>query len=236
MKLPVSIIIPTFNEERYLPRLLKSIQNQTMEPKEVVVSDAFSTDRTRLIAKQYGAKVVDGGLPSKARNNGAKAATGEILLFLDADVVLPKKFLEKTITEMSDKHLDISSCYVLPMSRLKIDAFLHKVVNYYFKLTKKFMPHIPGFCIFVTRQIHNKIKGFDESILLAEDHDYVKRARKVGRFSYLDSYKIPVSVRRLSEDGRFKIALKYVAIELHLIFIGQIRTDIFKYKLGDHLS
>ncbi len=234
MTLPISIIIPTFNEEKYLPKLLKSIENQTQLPAEVIVADAFSLDRTRQIARNWGCKIVNGGIPPKARNNGAVIASQSLLLFLDADVVLPRRFLEDTFAEMTQRKLDIASCYVKPISSLKIDAILHNMVNYYFKITHKFMPHVPGFCIFARKSIHQKIKGFDENLVLAEDHDYVQRAKKVGKFAYLNSYKIPVSVRRLNHDGRLNIALKYIAVELHLIFIGKVRKDIFNYKLGDH--
>ena len=235
MKLPVSIIIPTFNEEHFLPKLLLSLQNQSMQPKEIIVADAFSVDKTKAIAKTFGCKITSGGLPAKARNNGVKRATQPIFLFLDADVVLPPHFLEKTVKEMTDRKLDIASCFVSPRSNLKIDKFLHQFANQYMRLTQKFHPHMPGLCIFVKKDIHFKIGGFDESLVLAEDHDYVSRAKKVGKFSYLRSYKIPVSVRRLTKDGRLKIALKYIAIELHLIFIGKIRKNIFNYKFG-HFS
>lgn len=236
MKLPVSIIIPTFNEEAFLAKLLSSLKNQTVSPREIIVADAFSIDNTRLIARKFGCKVIDGGLPAKARNNGAKKARSQVLLFLDADVVLPPFFLEKTFKEMRERELDIASCFVLPRSNLKIDKFLHQFANQYMNLTQKFHPHIPGFCIFVKKETHTAIRGFDESLFLAEDHDYVKRAKIVGTFGYLKSYKIPVSVRRLTRDGRLKIALKYIAVELHLIFIGKIRRDIFNYKFGHYLQ
>jgi len=235
-KLPLSIIIPTFNEEKYLPRLLLSIQKQSQQPAEVIVADAYSLDRTRKIAKKFGCKVVAGGLPGKARNNGAKAASQKLLLFLDADVVLPASFLEETVEEMVERDLAIASCYVKPISRDKRDILLHKVVNYYLRVTRKFHPHIPGFCIFIYKELHELIGGFDESLVMAEDHDYVRRAKKRGRFSYLTCYKIPVSVRRLVGEGRLKIAAKYIAIELHLLFIGQIRKNIFRYEYSRHLS
>lgn len=236
MKLPLSIIIPTFNEERLLPKLLSSLKHQSVFPKEIIVADAFSIDRTRSIAKAFGCKIVNGGLPAKARNNGAKHARGSILLFLDADVVLPAHFLETTVKEMLNRKLDIASCFITPRSNLSIDKFMHHFANQYMRLTQKFHPHVPGFCIFVKKGIHFSIAGFDESLVLAEDHDYVRRAKKVGKFGYLKSYKIPVSVRRLSQDGRIKIALKYIAIELHLIFIGQIKKNIFNYKFGHYKS
>lgn len=236
MKLPVSIVVPTFNEESFLPKLLSSLKRQSAAPQEIIVADAFSIDKTRAIAKEFGCKIVDGGLPAIARNNGAKKSRCPILLFLDSDVILPPRFLEKTVKEMTNRKLDIASCFITPRSNLTIDKFLHKFANQYMRLTQKFHPHIPGFCIFVKRDIHNTIGGFDETLILAEDHDYVRRAKKVGRFNYLKSYKIPVSVRRLSRDGRITISLKYIAIELHLIFIGQIRKNIFNYKFGHYLK
>lgn len=234
MKLPISIIIPTFNEERFLPKLLTSLKHQSVLPKEIIVADAFSIDNTRSVAKAFGCKVVDGGLPAKARNNGAKHAREPLLLFLDADVVLPPFFLEETIAEMSSRGLDITSCFVSPKSTLTVDKILHSFANNYMRFTQKFHPHIPGCCIFVKKQLHQKISGFDESIILAEDHDYVRRAKKMGKFAYLNCYKIPISIRRLSKEGRVKIALKYIAIELHLIFIGQIKKNIFNYKFGHY--
>lgn len=200
------------------------------------MADAFSIDKTRSLAKAFNCKIVSGGLPAQARNNGAKHAKGEILLFLDADVILPALFLEKTIKEMLERRLDIASCFIAPRSKLRIDRFLHQFANQYMRLTQRFHPHIPGFCIFVKKNIHQTINGFDESLVLAEDHDYVNRAKTIGRFGYLKSYKIPVSVRRLSRDGRVKIALKYIAVELHLIFIGKIRRNIFKYEFGNYLK
>jgi glycosyltransferase involved in cell wall biosynthesis len=67
----LSIIIPTFNEERFLPYLLKSLNEQTFNDLEVIVADNNSTDATQAIALKSGAT---GGLPARGRNNGAKAA------------------------------------------------------------------------------------------------------------------------------------------------------------------
>ena len=234
MRAKLTIVIPTFNEEEFLPSLLDSLKKQTFQPEEVIVSDAFSTDTTRRIAALYGCKIIDGGRPAHARNKGADIAKGNIVLFLDADVVLPKNFLKDTIFEFEKRNLDIASCFVTPLSNLTVDHMLHSLVNYYIKLTSEFYPHLPGFCVFVRKSVHNKIKGFDEELLLAEDHDYVQRAKQFGKFAFLNAYKVPVSVRRLSEEGRFKIALKYVAIEIHLFLLGHIRENIFEYDFGKH--
>jgi len=80
----VSIIIPALNEENYLPKLLGSIKKQTFKDYEVIVADAHSKDRTREIARKFGAKIVDGGRPANGRNIGAKAASGEFLFFFES--------------------------------------------------------------------------------------------------------------------------------------------------------
>jgi len=234
MRLPVSIVIPTYNEEKYLPKLLDSIDKQTVGPTEVIVSDAFSEDKTREIAKKYGCKVVDGGLPAVGRNSGAKVAKSEIILFLDADVVLPKDFLEKTISEMTERGLDMASCFLKPTTRSKVDLAFYSAFNYYCKITTKIHPHIPGSCIFIKKYLHQKINGFDETIVMCEDQDFVKRASKFGKFAFLKSFKIPFSERRMIREGKIKFALKYFAMEMHLIFLGKIKRDLFDYKLGDH--
>ena len=85
----LSIVIPAKNEEKYLPKLLASVKKQSFKDYEIIVADNNSKDKTKEIAKSYGCKIVKGGLPGKGRNAGAKIAKGEIILFLDADVILP---------------------------------------------------------------------------------------------------------------------------------------------------
>ncbi len=229
----LSIVIPTYNEEEYLPFLLRSIQAQNHKEHEVIVADAHSTDRTRDIAASFGARVVDGGLPGAGRNRGAEAAKGEIVLFLDADVILPDPwFLQATVVEFEKRKLGAATCKVDPISDKKVDRFFHEFYNYYMWVTAATRPTAPGFCIFARRGVHEKIGGFDEQIKLAEDTDYVNRAGKVAKFGLLKSAKIPVSVRRLDRDGRWNVAMKYLLCELHLRTRGNVKTDIFKYTFG----
>lgn len=230
----LSIVIPTLNEEDFLPLLLSSIKNQSFSDYEVIVADADSDDKTREIAKEYGCQITDGGLPGVGRNRGTEVARGKYILFLDADVLLPTNFLKNILAEFEEKKLDIAACGIYPLSEKKIDKFLHMAVNSYLKAIQFFMPHAPGFCILVKKTLHQAIGGFNEKILLAEDHDYVGRASKIGKFRYLTSEKIPISVRRLEKDGRLKIMIKYILCEAHLIFKGPVTTDIFKYRFGHY--
>lgn len=233
----LSIIIPTYNEETYLPFLLRSIQAQTFRDYEVIVADANSKDRTRELAVELGARVVDGGMPAVGRNNGAAAAKGDILLFLDSDVVLPDPwFLQGTIAEFEKRKLDVATCQADPISDKKVDKVFHEFFNYFMRVTASTLPHAPGFCIFARKSTHDAIHGFDEQIKLAEDHDYAKRGGKVGRFGVLKSYRIPVSVRRFDRDGRLNIAVKFLLCEIYMQAKGAPKTDIFNYTFGHSKS
>lgn len=229
----LSIVIPTYNEEEYLPRLLASIRSQRFEGYEIVVADAKSTDRTREIAAKFGAKVVDGGMPGPGRNLGAKAAEGDLLLFLDADVILPDtEWLGRKVEQFERRGLDAGTCLIKPIGGKAIDLFAHNVFNAHMMATQFTMAHAPGFCIFASKALHERIAGFDESIKLAEDHDYVDRASQVGKFRVMTGSRIRVSVRRFERDGRFEIFKKYLLAELHLLTRGQIRSDRFRYTFG----
>lgn len=234
-KASLSIVIPALNEEHYLPLLLDSIKQQNIKPKEIIVSDAFSTDNTRKIAHHYGCKIVDGAAhPSGARNNGAKAATGDIILFLDADVTLPPDFLEKNLAEFEYRNLDEASCFPAPKSPNLGDHIGAILVNSYFNLIHPIRPHANGFCIFARKSLHDQIGGFDESLKLTEDHDYANRASKVGKTGFLKSVDIPMSIRRYEEEGKFSTILKYSLIELHWIFMGKITTNFLAFDFGKH--
>ena len=108
----ISIIIPTLNEEKYLPRLLKSICRQSFTDYEIIVSDGDSADRTKEIAESYGCKFIRSGVKgiSVQRNVGAKLASGDILVFVDADCILPdRNFLSYVVNEFRGRKLDMGT-------------------------------------------------------------------------------------------------------------------------------
>lgn len=234
MKVPISIIIPTFNEENYLPALLQSIKNQTAQPFEVIVADANSIDQTRKIAASFGCRITQGGYLPKGRNNGAAIAKSDILLFLDADNILPKEFLEKTAGEFQRRNLDIASCFTYVTSPSILDSLGALITNFYFKIAEKIRPHVYGFCIFARKKIHKEINGFDEKAILGEDQDYVLRASKKGVYRFLLSMKLPNSMRRFDEGGKIKTMLKYILIEIHALLLGPIRKQIIPFEWGKH--
>ena len=232
----LSIIIPALNEEKSLPTLFESIKDQDFKDYEVILADAGSADKTLEIAREYGVKSIKGGMPAVGRNAGAKEARGEWLLFLDSDVFLSGKFFKFLIEEAEETGADAATCAAIPLSDKLIDQMIHGVANTYLQLTQYFYPHAGGFCILIKKSLHDKIGGYNESIKLAEDHEYISRAQKFGKFKMLKKPKIYVSVRRFESDGRLNVAAKYIACEVYRALLGEIKTDIFKYKFGHHYA
>lgn len=232
----LSIIIPTYNEEKYLPLLLRSIRRQSYHDYEIIVADAGSRDGTLKVANEYGARVVVGGMPGVGRNAGAKAARGNIFLFLDADVVLVSNdFLHSCMAELHRRKLDIATCKINPMSTKIVDRFFHGVYNVYIKAARSFSPHVPGFCIFSRKTAHELINGFDEAVIFCEDKDYVCRAVKAGaKFQILNAKKIDVSVRRFDKDGRWAVARRYLFAEAYQFFKGSVKKELFPYEFGKY--
>jgi len=231
----LSIIIPVLNEEKYLPNLLKDLQRERFLIKEIIVADAGSTDKTVEIAKLFHCKVVPGGLPAVGRNEGAKIAQGDLLLFLDADIRLSERFLFNALSEFQEKDLDVASFPVFPQeSSFFLNRFTFNLFyNYPQRYLKSVFP-LGAMGILVKREIFKKVNGFDPEIRLSEDHCFVQSAAKVGKFSPVKSAEIYMPPRRFKQDGYFITILKYLLCGLHMVILGPVKTDIFKYKFNHY--
>ncbi len=226
----ITVIIPTWNEEKHLPNLLEDLSSQIMKA-EIIISDANSTDRTREIAEEFGARVVEGGLPAVGRNAGAKAAKGEWLIFLDADVRLPNDgFLDNSVSECEKRGLAVATAPIYPEEGGFMDSFFHAVYNFYMRLMENLIPHATGACIIVKKSVFEKVGGFNEKITFAEDQEFVGRAA-VFKFAVLRTVSVRTSVRRLEHEGRFKFALKYLWAEVNILRHGFVKPGKVPYDL-----
>lgn len=234
----LSLIIPTLNEEKYLPKLLDSIKSQDFGAPygsyEIIVADAGSSDNTVEIAKKYGCKIVKGGLLPVGRNRGAEAAKGDIFLFLDSDVVLPPHFLKNSVEQFKSRNLGIAGFPLIPLSEKWVDKFFHNVFNIWAKLTQKVSPHAAS-TIMSAKKTHNIIGGFDEEVIFIEDYPYSRAAARVSKYGFIKE-PVFVSIRRYEKDGRLKTYIKYALGELHTVFLGPIKSNIFNYKFGHYDS
>lgn len=227
----LSIIIPALNEESCLPKLLECIRDQTYKDYEVIVADAGSNDRTRQIAKKFGCKIVKGGMPSVGRNNGAKAAKGDILFFIDADAGFGRNFLKDCIDEFNSRKLDVAGLYIYPKENNFIDRIFLSLFNFWTFSTQLFYPNASGSGIMCRKWLHEKVNGFDDAIKLSEDMDYAKRCGRIGKFRLIRNAKSYVAMRRFEKDGRLKVGLKLFLSVLYRLFFGEIKSDVFKYDL-----
>jgi rSAM/selenodomain-associated transferase 2 len=242
----ISVIIPSFNEERKIRACIESAQR--INPLEVIVVDGGSTDRTCEIAQEAGAIVIRS---SKGRgiqmNKGASFAKGKVLLFLHADTIMPEteiyslcypelgsgsqgmlKQVQHDIMEsLTDK-------YIGGFFRLKFDddSLSTRLVEIFANLRARLFSLPYGDqAIFIKRDVFKKIGGFKEYPFL-EDIDLVMRARKFGRLKHIP-LKVIASSRRIKKGYPFSpifVSLRNVVIAL-LFILGVGPSNLAKlYK------
>jgi glycosyltransferase involved in cell wall biosynthesis len=228
----VSIVIPAFNEEAFLPRLLASIKAQDFTDYEVIVADNSSKDATRAVAEKFGARVVDGGIPGAGRNRGAEVARGEYILFLDADTVIPEGFISKILARFEKEFIDICIPWVKPIDGTKsIYATIYQFSNTFFKLMESLQPQGLGVCILTTSRLHRRIGGFSEKQRVSEDFDYINRASLIGRFRVYTNVYVYHSVRRYKAEGVSTLVKKQAKTGFASFFTGRA-YDSNEYEFG----
>ena len=114
----VSIIIPTLNEEKNISKIIKDLQNQTYRNLEIIVVDGKSTDKTyQLLSKINNVKRLQTN-PNNAlqRNLAVAKAKGKFIYFFDADIVIKKDFIEKSLNQFKKRNLDIACPLYFPLT------------------------------------------------------------------------------------------------------------------------
>jgi uncharacterized protein (TIGR00661 family) len=229
----LSIIIPTYNEEKYLPKLLESIRRQNFDNYEVIVADAGSRDSTRDIAQKYGCKIVKGGIPSVGRNSGAEVAQGEYLLFLDSDVILTDRYIKSALEEFEEYDLGIAITQIAPLSDKTFDKLSHDFANFFMRNVESIKPHGAGcYGIITRRTLHEEVEGFDENLDFGEDTDYIEKIASISYFKVLRTPRLFVSTRRLEQEGRKNLAIKYAKSTLYHFTGRKISADELNYNFG----
>ncbi len=243
----LAIIIPTLNEEKYIGKLLDSIAFQTVQPKEVVIVDAYSVDQTIKVVKKYQKKLsqlqyfqIPKYTISRQRNYGAKNTTAKHLLFLDADMLLLDPFtLEKYIREVEIRQLDIAAATNLPDSDFWQDRGLFMAMDLTLKTIKPIWPVAQGMNLYIKRKFWQKNNGFNEELKVGEDHEFVTRVVKnEAQFGYLKTTHVYTSIRRIKEMGRMRFAMKMtLSFVLEHSFLGYKNNPIsLQYELGKHTA
>lgn len=238
-----SIIIPTLNEELYLPFLLHSLTLQTCSEFETIVVDANSEDKTLETVKKYtpilpNLSVITTKMRnvSHQRNLGASAARGSFLIFLDADVLVPTDFVKKILrVTRKKKHAFITTWGVADTKR-KIDTTLVMIYNLILEIEKALnKPFSPGAYTIICKDCFQKIK-FQEKLTHSEDHDFTARVVKSGMdLMILRTPRIVISLRRFRSGGTFSTLSRYALANVYILLNGPITTDLFDYPMGGHV-
>jgi len=215
----ISVIIPTYCEEKIIKECLESIKNQDFEKSkiEIIVVDSNSPDNTRAIAKKYTDKVLDlkdRGV-GKARNAGAKMAESETLLFLDADTILGSNFLTEMFHTFADPRVVCASGTVVGLERLGIMVNLFVFLHYGFMnkvaaLTARFgFPLFPAVCCACRKSVFDEVGGFAEDLAVAEDLSFSRKMGKVGKCLVSKEARAYTSVRRIKKYGLARTYFMY---------------------------
>lgn len=207
----VSVIIPTLNEEKYIGASLSSIRRQEFSrPFEIIIGDGLSTDNTVKIAKDYGARMVHEtyGSPAGGRHAAALVARGRLLVFTGADVEVAPDWLEKLTAPFTDKRVVGALGSVSPLEGTWLDDLLVFFLRPIAALMNFVgLPYVYGENMACTAAAYEKCGGFNPKLVTAEDTDFAIRLRQHGKFVFVPSARVKVSMRRVRKWGY----LKYIA-------------------------
>ena len=234
----ISIIIPCKNESGVVENLLDSLVQQTRPADEVIVVDSNCTDDTIARAKTYTKKLplktaaaTQVG-PAHARNRGASKATGDMLIFADADLILPEYFLQKFEEQINKKHLQVGSF----LQRMQSNKFGIRAGAYMMNAYARLMQHTPwpiGFgCLYITREVFDSVNGFDTSLFIMEDYDLILKAKRA-------KYKtgiVKITYRTLDrryQNNSLRQVFKGIYGELYRYTHGlRVTKRIYEYEMG----
>ncbi|HEX7860178.1 MAG TPA: glycosyltransferase [Verrucomicrobiae bacterium] len=206
----VSVVVPAFNEEKLLVRSLRAIKQscKAFEDRgwawEVVVCDNNSTDRTSEIAEGEGAKVVIEPVNqiSRARNKGASVASGEWLIFVDADSFPSKELFAATAKRIESGQVGGGGCLVNldeEIATLKFAVLVWSALSIIFRWAA-------GSFLFCRADLFQETGGFSTEIYASEEIDLSKKLKGVSKkrglkFEIIREEKLVTSARKVHLYG-----------------------------------
>jgi glycosyltransferase involved in cell wall biosynthesis len=189
----ISIIIPCYNEEKYIFRCLESIAvlNYPRECLQVIVVDNESTDGSRVVASQFSVTVMSSGDKTigGVRNTGATIATGEILAFVDADCTVEKEWVNAFVSYLYDQQCDVGIVGAYPEvppngNLLQKTWFSHRTAQMIGQVD-----YVGSANLIIRKKLFEKVGGFSEVLPSGEDFDLCLRIREAG-YQVRSDYRI----------------------------------------------
>jgi cellulose synthase/poly-beta-1,6-N-acetylglucosamine synthase-like glycosyltransferase len=251
--LTISVIIPTLNEEHFISAVLADLYHQTRQPDQVLVVDGHSTDKTAAVVKVWSKKWPavtllaspktgvgnqrDFGGRAAVQAKSAQKNRQQLLYFFDADVRVPRDFLDKTISEILHHSIDAACPRYIPVTstlrnfhqKLMVKT-LFAFLNCLFWFGQKYFPAGAGPCMIVTAPLFQKLQGFNSKILV-DDLDFVHRAGMLGNFAILDQ-PVFVSTRRFEKYGTLQTFWQYLQVSWLFITHRTEHTNTLRYEFG----
>jgi glycosyltransferase involved in cell wall biosynthesis len=211
----ISFIIPAHNEDALLGRTLSALHKSVRalgEPYDIVVVDDASTDRTREIATEHDVRVISVSHRQIAatRNAGAAVATGDILIFVDADTTVTEQALRAAIDSIRQGAVGGGAAVRFDEGHL---PFYARVLEFVLPPVLRMLRLAPGCFVFCTRQAYLAAGGFDEALYVTEEVGFAQRLKRQGRFVILREFVI-TSARKLRTRSAFQ--LLWVGLRLAL--------------------
>lgn len=229
-----SVVIPTLNEVRHVGHLLSDIERQTRRPDEVIVADAGSRDGTVAVAERHPGVTLVPATPPVAcgRNAGGRRATGDVIVFLDADVRLPETFLEDFLAEFERRGLDVACPLYRPHASTPAVEGFHTVFNLMTRATQHVLPSGGGNCIAIRGEVFRRSRGFDPALKF-DDIELIRRLSKGRRFGIVE-HPVYVSDRRYRENGPARVIATYALMGLFFA-LGKFEwANRMDYEFGAH--
>lgn len=170
----VSVVIPTFNSERFLERCLRSVESQSYSNIEIIVVDSYSTDRTREISENFGARIVlcRAGR-SRARNVGAGLSKGEFVLSIDSDMELTRN----VVNECAVKMIQGFDAVIIP--EISVGEGFWAECRALEKLCYVGDDLIEAGRFF-RKDVFETVCGYDDGLVFGEDWDLNQRIKQAG--------------------------------------------------------
>lgn len=243
MRYTLSIIIPTLNEEKFLPTLLQNLAKQREKNFEVILVDAESTDKTCEVALSFQEKFPLQILTSTKhnvayqKNHGAAKAKGKYLVFLDADAQVYPSFTQKVGKIVMQKRGVLLLPSLVPDVQTAKNTVIFSVVNATIEASQTLgKPLTTAGVMFIEKNFFNTMNGFDVNAYITEDHDFVMRARKLGvKARFLKDVKVIFSMRRARKEGEFSLLVKYIMTAMQIFVKGKVKQGTIEYEMGGHV-
>ena len=197
----LTVIIPTFNEARYIARLTRHLFEHAVEKSlEILVVDGGSTDGTARMAQEAGARVLSAPKKSRAvqMNYGASLASGEVFYFVHADTLPPPGYFD-------DISRNVAEGYQLGRYRTRFDSnnWLLKL-NAFFTRFDWFVCYGGDQTLFITRELFTSIGEFREDLEIMEEYELVARAREKTRYKIMPGEAL-VSARKYERNSWWQV-------------------------------